>query len=254
MGKLKDIFKGKNNKYIELPNTNGSEYDKLENTIQNISKKESHIDNDLSKNDWKMPKNETSKDNLDSNLLFWDKKDKPFKKQYYKKIEDKKMVIILLEDSLDSKVYENAYKNSLKRIVADNLYTIVYYNELNVIIGDCIEDKKEDELRLRFESPNPIGGKLYDGIKEVNNLVSEYLEKDLEGIECNFHITSVDVLGIGNAIDINSKLAEKHAIYLLHSLNTQKNVNTKYICINANGIISAARIGFRSIGCMDTSY
>lgn len=174
-------------------------------------------------------------------------------KTFYKPLVDKKLTILLVENT--SKVVEERERiiNIIQKVVSPGLISIIEY-------GSVVEKSEifniSDFNNIPFLCNNNIEGKtcLYDAIPSLHSLVLEqYMhieEKEKERVRIN----DIEIIGIGTCTDLDSEVWKEVAISMFSEIVSKPRVTTKYFCLTEESFFSAAEIGFRSIGAIFRKY
>ena len=95
---------------------------------------------------------------------------------------------------------------------------------------------------------------LYDALKALEDLVNkEYMvihEKEFE----RERINQIEIIGIGTCKDNCSVVSKEEGIESFCNVAKKLNITTKYFCITEESFVSAAEIGFHSIGAISRNY
>lgn len=172
-------------------------------------------------------------------------------KTVYKRLVDKKLTIILLENTTEVAKINDMLKKIIQSSVTSGLICIISY-------GDCVNKSEilSDFSDVDFSYNEYPSNKtcLFDALVELESLVSEnYMnitEKEKERIKIN----NIEVIGIGTCKDNCSKAEKKEGIDCFNKVVIRPQVTTKYFCITEESFMNAAEIGFHSIGAIFRNY
>ena len=176
---------------------------------------------------------------------------------FFKKREGVKLIIFLVENNEDFCNPNSIISKLIKRYnTADYVKFITYGSWANEteILG--IETFNTLDLKGILggaeESSNSC---LYDGIIELEKIVSENMFKVIEETERpRKKIESIEIIGIGRCIDNCSKVSKEVSIQAFNKVLKTKGVVTKYICQTEETFANAAEMGFRSIASINQVF
>lgn len=171
----------------------------------------------------------------------------------YKKLVDKKLYVILVENTSEMAEEKEMVMKIIKSLAPSGLITIINYGKTvktseifdatTVYDGDFLDSKD-------------IGNEscLYDALDRLELLVSgSYMkieEKETERVRIN----EIHIIGIGNCKENGSKISKEVALKYFKRVVNKKNVTTKYFCLSENSFVNAAEVGFHSIGAIYRKY
>ena len=171
----------------------------------------------------------------------------------YKKFVDKKLFIILVENTPEMAKEKEMIMKIIKSLAQSGLVTIVNYGKTvkpnKIFDATTICDKD-------FLCAEDIGNEscLFDALDKLEIIVyNSYMkieEKETERIRIN----KIDVIGIGNCKENGSKISKEMALKYFQMVANKHNVTTKYFCLSENSFTNAAEIGFHSIGAIYRKY
>lgn len=171
----------------------------------------------------------------------------------YKKLVDKKLTIILVEDTtLIGKEHDTLIK-IIKNIGSEGKVCIITY-------GESVKQSEVFELQPNTGIPFPVnenvGDKacLFDALIAVQKMVSDMYSKIEETDTQRIRINSIDVIGIGTCTDNGSQATKEEAFDAFYKVTTMLRVMTKYFCLTEGSFMNAAEAGFRSIGAISRNY
>lgn len=176
------------------------------------------------------------------------------KKYIYKRLVDKKLTIILLEDTTDVAKINDMLKKIIKTSVISGLVTTISYGESvkKSEIIDISDLKDNDDYICKAN----VGDKtcLFDALIELEHIVSDKYSSIEENEKERIRINNIEIIGIGNCIDNCSKAAKKAGIDCFYKVASKPNIVTKYFCLTEESFLRAAEIGFHSIGAIFRNY
>lgn len=169
------------------------------------------------------------------------------KKVYYKKTVDKKLTIILLENTKRAVLFKDIILKIIQKLERNDYICIINYGSMinaNKVI--MVKDFRDENL---FKLSD-LGDKccLYDSFKVLIEAIKIARYKILDDIIERHSIKYIDVIGIGSGFDIGSTITKSEAVTLFDKVINTENVETKYFCFSEEGFINVAALGFRSIG------
>lgn len=171
----------------------------------------------------------------------------------WKKLVEKKLTIILIEDTTLVVNEKDKLVKIIKSITAEGKACIITYGE----------DVKQSEIfdvlpnaGIPFPANDNVGDTacLYDALIAVEKLVSDKHTKTEETDTQRIMIKDVDVIGIGTCTDSGSKATKEEAFDAFHKVTSRNRVMTKYFCLTEGSFLNAAEAGFRSIGAIFRNY
>lgn len=167
------------------------------------------------------------------------------------RIKDRKLVILLIENSLDVYKYKEEIKMIIKNAILGNLVCTINYS--SNVEEDYFSKYKDVLSSLVFSNTN-TSKNLYDSIKRLNDII---LENNYKTIDIDFEknkIKEIEVIGFGTCVDNMSNISKEYIQRLFSDISYRSNIKTKYFCLTEKNIIDAAEIGFRSIGVIERKY
>lgn len=163
----------------------------------------------------------------------------------YKPVQRKKLTVLLIENSIRLANKDIIFKKIIDSCCnAKNLMCIINYGSI-IKKSDIFEISQNRSPNF---SNNEDFGKnkcLYDVLIEVEQLIVLNYNKIQENRTL---ISEVEIIGIGTCSDNASKNSKQDAIDSFYRSINLSNAITKYYCIDEESAISAAEIGFHSIG------
>lgn len=174
-------------------------------------------------------------------------------KTVYKRTVDKKLTIVLVENTAEVAKEKDTLIKIVKSLGPSGLVSIINYGSA-VRQSEIFELSEFDEVNLLCTEDIGDRACLYDALKKLENLVyKEYMhieEKEKERII----IKEIEVIGIGTGKDNCSKVTKDSGIDSFCRIARKPKVTTKYFCLTEDTFINVAEIGFRSIGAIFRNY
>lgn len=171
----------------------------------------------------------------------------------YKKLVDKKLYVILVENTQEMANEKEMVMKIIKSLAHSGLIAIINYGK-NVKVSEIFDATTVYDGD--FLDSKDIGNEscLYDALDRLELLVSgSYMkieEKETERVRIN----EIHIIGIGNCKENGSKISKEVALKYFKRVVNKKNVTTKYFCLSENSFVNAAEIGFHSIGAIYRKY
>lgn len=172
---------------------------------------------------------------------------------YWKKPVNKKLTILLIENTTQVEKQAIIIEKIVKSVITEGLVCILSYG--SSVKKSEIFDAKEIKDKVIFFKED-IGEKacLYDALIEASILILEKWDK-VENTETEkVKINCIDVIGIGTCKDNGSKNSKDTGIGCFGNTITKSKCMTKYFCLTEENFLTAAEIGFRSIGSISRQY
>lgn len=172
-------------------------------------------------------------------------------KTIYKPLVDKKLTIILVENTVKVAEKSNMLP-SVKRLVTSELVSIINYGSV-VRQSDIVDVSTFNENIFLYDD---IGDDscLYDALVELENLVSKEYHHIKAKEKEHVRISKIDVICIGTCTDNCSKASKEVGIDCFCRVASNFDVVTKCFCLTDENFTSAAEIGFHSIGAIIRNY
>ncbi len=247
MGKIADFFKSSEEKKKEKINPVVSKNTKK--VLENI--------NSQKKSDTLL----NSTFDIENNIVFdkkgeeqkFEEKNELFESRYntYLKPIDAKLVIILLENSLDTYKYRSEIIKILESFIIDNLVCVISYSK--DIKVDYYIDYKDALNNLTFNNKDNYRN-LFGSIEKLDRVLLENNYKIIDADIVRYNIKTIDIIGFGTCSDNISIFNKVSMQRRFSNIAYKSNVRTKYFCLTEDDIINAAEIGFHSIGVMEKEY
>lgn len=217
-------------------------------SVNNTVHKEVKKEQEQAEDNEKLDKNSCS---VDSEII---KSDDSFNsifipKKVFKRLVDKKLTIILLDNTVDI----DKLRKIIKSLVTSGLVAVISYGE-DVTKSEIVDVFDFDELGYLCKQEAGDKMCLFDALIELERMVSEKYLSIEENEKERTRISDIDVIGIGACKDNSSKAAKKTAIDCFFKVASKPRVITKYYCITEESFIRAAEIGFHSIGAIFRNY
>lgn len=171
----------------------------------------------------------------------------------YKRLVEKKLTIILIEDTQLVMKEKDKLVKIIKNITADGKACIITY-------GDTVRQSEIFDVLPNGGIPFPVNENvgdtacLYDALIAVEKLVADKHTKTEETATQRIMIKDVDVIGIGTCTDNGSKATKEEALDAFHKVASRHRVMTKYFCLSEGSFMNSAEVGFRSIGAIFRNY
>lgn len=171
----------------------------------------------------------------------------------YKRLVEKKLTIILIEDTKLVMAEKDKLVQIVKKVTAEGKACIITY-------GDVVRQSEIFEVLPNSGIPFPVNenvgdmARLYDALIAVEKLVLEKHTKTEETETQRILIKDVDVIGIGTCTDNGSEATKEDALGAFHRVTSRSRVMTKYFCLTEESFLNSAEVGFRSIGAISKNY
>ena len=171
----------------------------------------------------------------------------------YKPIEEKKLTILLIENTLQVAAQKQDVEKIVDGLVREGLVRIIYYGKDIQETGTFkAEDIRYKELLLE----DKIGEEacLYDALLMASSLADKSYMVIEESEKEKIRINCIEILGIGTCRDQGSKCTQSIAAQKFSDIAKKFGIITKYFCLTEESFIAAAEMGFRSIGSIAKTY
>lgn len=176
-----------------------------------------------------------------------------FTKFTYKPIVNKKLTILLLENTAEvDKEKENILK-IVKKLVSSGLLIIISYGN-NVKVSQTFDISTFENIEFEYNGSTDNKACLYDALVELEGVVNKMYMKIEEGEKEKVMVNNIDVVGIGTCKDNYSLVSKEQGINYFYTVTRKRDVITKYFCLTEESFIKAAEIGFHSIAAISRSY
>lgn len=168
-------------------------------------------------------------------------------KEVFKQLLNKKLTIILLENSQMATNFKDMILKIIHRLDKDSYICVITYGNTISISKKCkIEDFQDENLLNENDLSNKYC--LYDSLEILAEVIKDARHKVIENLFERHAIKYIDVIGIGSGLDIGSKMSKSEAVICFDKILNTDNINTKYFCFSEDTFIDVATLGFRSIG------
>lgn len=171
----------------------------------------------------------------------------------YKKLVEKKLSIILIEDTTLVSQEKTKLVQIIKGLVTEGKACIITY-------GEDVKQSEVFDVLPNGGIPFPVNEKigdtacLYDALIEIEKLVSDKHNKTEETDTQRIMISDIEIIGIGTCKDNGSKVSKDEALDAFYKVASKHRVMTKYFCLTEESFMDAAEVGFRSIGAIFRNY
>lgn len=177
-----------------------------------------------------------------------------FPKTVYKRLVNKKLTIILLENTATVAKQKDKVLQIVENFVRSDLICIINYgSEVNVSEIIDVSNKIKD-LKIMYDESAAEASCLYDALVELEKVVSSKYLVTEENAHRRICTDSIDVIGIGTCRDNCSKVSKDEAIDKFYLMSLKSKLVTKYYCLTDEFFMGAAEIGFHSIGAISKAY
>lgn len=169
----------------------------------------------------------------------------------YKQIVDKKLTILLIENTVEVAKQKDSLIKIIKSLVSSGLVSVINY-------GSTVKQSETFDVTTFYNidclRTEDIGDTacLYDALMELSSLISKkymYMEEKEK-----VRINKIEVIGIGTCKDNGSKTSKEVVIDCFCKAIKKPEVITKYFCLTEETFMDAAEIGFHSIGAISRNY
>lgn len=178
-----------------------------------------------------------------------------FPKTVYKKLVNKKLNIILIENTAAVSKEKGKVLQIINRFLNCDLLCIINYTD-TVYQSEILEvPEQHDQMNIDYTENNQENACLFDALVEAEKIVSsKYLvteDKEKERV-C---VGEIEIIGIGTCTDNCSTSTKEAALEAFFKIvNKRSKISTKYFCITDANVMNAAEIGFHSIGSISIVY
>lgn len=176
-----------------------------------------------------------------------------FPKTLYKRLVNKKLTIILVENTTEVAKEKEMVLQIINSFVKSDLVCIINYSD-TVQQSEIIDISTLAKQNVVYGEKMGDKACLFDALGVLNQLVqSKYLiteEKEKEKVR----IDHIEIIGIGTCTDNGSKASKEDALNNFFLATSKVEVLTKYFCLTEDYFLNAAEIGFHSIGSMNRTY
>ncbi len=171
------------------------------------------------------------------------------------RIVNKKLTIILMENTPQSDAVKNIILKIIHRIPDSELVCVINYGSKVKVGRICKVKNFDDKKLLNSEDLKDDAFCLYDAIYTLNKVIKVAMKEaryESFGID-QYKITSIDVIGIGSGLDAASKTTREEAQKYFDDILLNSGVETKYFCFSEDTFKDVALLGFRSIGAFPSN-
>lgn len=176
-----------------------------------------------------------------------------FPKVVYKRLINKKLTIILLENTATVAKQKDKVLQIIENFVRSDLICIINYGN-TVNASEIIDVKNGKDLTIMYDEGVGEEACLFDALVELEKIVSSKYLITEETEHERICVDSIDVIGIGTCTDNCSTTQKADAIDKFYLMSLKSKVITKYYCLTDEFFMGAAEIGFRSIGAISKTY
>lgn len=176
-----------------------------------------------------------------------------FPKTVYKRLVNKKLTIILLENTATVAKQKDKVLQIVNNFVRSDLICIINYGS-SVNASEVLDVHNGKDLTIMYDESAGEEACLYDALIELEKIVSSQYLITKETEHERISIESIDIIGIGTCRDNCSTTPKDEAINKFYLMSLKSKVVTKYYCLTDEFFIGAAEIGFHSIGAISQAY
>lgn len=176
-----------------------------------------------------------------------------FPKTVFKRLVNKKLTIILLENTATVAKQKDKVLQIVDNFVRSDLICIINYGS-SVNASKVIDVHNGKDLKIMYEESAGEEACLFDALMELEKIVSSKYLVTEETEHERVCVDSIDVIGIGTCRDNCSTTAKADAIDKFYLMSLKSKLVTKYYCLTDEFFMGAAEIGFRSIGAISKTY
>lgn len=171
-------------------------------------------------------------------------------KTVFQPLVDKKLTIILIENTTKVAKESNIFLTDVKKLVPSGLVSIINYGS-TVRQSEIVEVETFDKSIFLYDDIRDDAC-LYDALVDLESLVSrEYMHIDEKK---RIRVSNIEIIGIGTCTDTCSKSSKEVGIDCFCKVASKFKVVTKCFCLTEENFIDAAEIGFHSIGAIIRNY
>ncbi len=176
-----------------------------------------------------------------------------FPKTVYKRLVNKKLTIILLENTSIVAKHKDKVLQIVDNFVRSDMICIINYGS-SVNASEIIDVHNGKDLTIMYDESAGVESCLFDALIELEKIVSSKYLVTEETEHERVSINSIDVIGIGTCTDNCSTTPKDEAMDKFYLMSLKSKVVTKYYCLTDEFFMAAAEIGFRSIGAISKTY
>ncbi len=163
------------------------------------------------------------------------------------KVINKKLTIILLENTQKALDMKQEIQKIISRLVPDDYICVINY-------GSTVKAEKVSKVDS-FNHAELLNAEImskethfYDAFKTLEQIVSNNYLSIIKGKEESYKIKDIDIIGIGTGVDLGSTIDKELASYYFYETVFITDIETKYFCFTEDTVAEVAAIGFHSIG------
>lgn len=183
-------------------------------------------------------------------------------KYIYKPLVDKKLTILLIENTKEVEKQLNMITKIVSSLITEGDVCIINYGSTHKqseimsatqLKSQIISAQLQNQKALLSQE---IGENacLFDALVALEILVNQKLLSVEEGVKERTRINGIDIIGIGTGKEQGSKVLKAFALKAFARVAKKPKVVTKYFCLTETSFLQVAEIGFHSIGSMDRTY
>ena len=176
-----------------------------------------------------------------------------FPKTVFKRLVNKKLTIILLENTATVAKQKDKVLQIVDNFVRSDLICIINYGS-SVNASEIIGVHNGKDLKIMYDESAGEEACLFDALMELEKIVSSKYLTTEETEHERICVDSIDVIGIGTCRDNCSTTAKADAIDKFYLMSLKSKLVTKYYCLTDEFFMAAAEIGFHSIGAISKTY
>lgn len=176
-----------------------------------------------------------------------------FPKTVYKRLVNKKLTIILVENTATVAMQKDKVLQIVENFVRSDLICIINYGS-KVSTSEILDVHNGKDLTIMYDESAGEEACLYDALIELEKIVSSQYLITKETEHERVSIENIDIIGIGTCRDNCSTTPKDDAIDKFYLMSLKSRVVTKYYCLTDEFFMGAAEIGFHSIGAISKAY
>lgn len=171
----------------------------------------------------------------------------------YKRTINKKLTIFLIENTAQMKQEEDMIAKIVNRRGKSGLACVINCG-MHVMETEPFDIEWLREANLLLEDDMGDEVHLYDALAEIERLVTLYEGKQEETNTEKVVISEIEIIGIGTCKEKGSKVSKDFGIDCFSKVSKNPKIVTKYFGLTEASFLTAAEIGFRSIGSISQEY
>lgn len=178
-----------------------------------------------------------------------------FPKTVYKKLINKKLNIILIENTAAVSKEKEKVLQIINRFLNCDLLCIINYTG-TVSQSKILEvPEQPEEMNIDYTESDQENACLFDALVEAEKIVSSKYLVTEEMEKERVCVGEIEIIGIGTCTDNCSTSTKEAALEAFFKIgNKRSKISTKYFCITDANVMNAAEIGFHSIGSISIAY